>query len=102
MSGTTILVFLAVAGVIFYMLRRGGGCCGMGHGNTPPGNGPESKPKDPVCGMEVEVTEAAIRSEYRGRTYYFCSENCRKRFVDSPANFHAPVAQPTARRGCCG
>ncbi len=102
MSGTTILVLLAVAAMIFFMLRRGGGYCGMGHDKTSSGNGPESKPKDPVCGMEVDVTETTIRSEHKGQTYYFCSDGCRKRFEDALANFHVSVHQPTARRGCCG
>jgi YHS domain-containing protein len=29
--------------------------------------------KDIVCGMEVDEHQAARKSEYQGRTYYFCS-----------------------------
>ena len=28
--------------------------------------------KDPVCGMQVDEKEAAGKSEYRGKTVYFC------------------------------
>ncbi len=38
--------------------------------------------KDPVCGMVVDE-KTAIRKEYGGRIYYFCSENCVKTF-ESP------------------
>lgn len=34
--------------------------------------------KDPVCGMECE--EGKICSEYKGKTYCFCSEGCKKSF----------------------
>jgi len=37
---------------------------------------------DPVCHMEVSEDEA-YTAEYEGRTYYFCSEGCRDRFVHS-------------------
>jgi len=29
---------------------------------------------DPVCGMTVELSTAAARREYGGRTWYFCRE----------------------------
>jgi xanthine dehydrogenase accessory factor len=35
---------------------------------------------DPVCGMEVAVTEASIHLERGGELYYFCSEGCRDTF----------------------
>jgi Cu+-exporting ATPase len=36
--------------------------------------------KDPVCGMFVDETKATLKSEVRGRTYYFCSEACLRTF----------------------
>jgi xanthine dehydrogenase accessory factor len=39
---------------------------------------------DPVCGMQVEVATARHVAEFGGRTYYFCSPNCRARFVEAP------------------
>jgi uncharacterized protein len=35
---------------------------------------------DPVCGMQVEVANAAATVEVGGETYYFCSDRCRHRF----------------------
>ena len=38
------------------------------------------KIKDPICGMEIEKTKA-IKFTQDGLTYYFCSENCRQKFL---------------------
>jgi uncharacterized membrane protein YraQ (UPF0718 family)/YHS domain-containing protein len=35
---------------------------------------------DPVCGMQVEVANAAARSERDGQVVYFCSDHCLHRF----------------------
>lgn len=40
--------------------------------------------KDPICGMDVEESEAAGQSEHEGTTYYFCSTGCKERFDASP------------------
>ena len=37
--------------------------------------------KDPVCGMYVDESKAAITRVVRGRTYYFCSEACANTFT---------------------
>ena len=37
--------------------------------------------KDPICGMTVDES-SPLRAERDGQTYYFCSEHCRKKFVD--------------------
>jgi membrane fusion protein, copper/silver efflux system len=39
--------------------------------------------KDPVCGMMTDQSKAAAagrKTEYRGVTYYFCSESCKRNF----------------------
>ncbi len=36
--------------------------------------------KDPICGMTIDE-KTALRAEKDGQTYYFCSENCRKKFL---------------------
>jgi YHS domain-containing protein len=43
--------------------------------------------KDPVCGMDVDPEKAAGTSEYKGKTYYFCSPGCKKQFDDDPDKF---------------
>ena len=35
---------------------------------------------DPVCGMEVAVSQASIQLERDGELHYFCSEGCRDTF----------------------
>jgi uncharacterized membrane protein YraQ (UPF0718 family)/YHS domain-containing protein len=36
---------------------------------------------DPVCGMQVEVANAAAHLEHGGETFWFCSDHCRERFA---------------------
>jgi Cu+-exporting ATPase len=37
-------------------------------------------PRDPVCGMQVDP-ERGIKEVIGGKTYYFCSEECRRTFL---------------------
>ena len=43
--------------------------------------------RDPVCLMEVDPRKAAAMVEHAGRTFYFCSESCKRRFLDHPQQF---------------
>lgn len=43
--------------------------------------------KDPVCGMEVDEKKAAAKSEYKGKTYYFCARGCKKAFDENPEKY---------------
>ena len=42
---------------------------------------------DPVCKMQVDETKAAGKSEYNGKTYYFCAKACKARFDADPAKY---------------
>ncbi|MFZ0534717.1 MAG: YHS domain-containing protein [Anaerolineales bacterium] len=42
---------------------------------------------DPVCGMEVDPKTAAGKSEYQGKTYYFCSPGCKRDFDKEPQKY---------------
>ena len=42
---------------------------------------------DPVCKMQVDENKAAGKSEYNGKTYYFCSKSCRDEFARNPGKF---------------
>ncbi|MDM7921333.1 MAG: YHS domain-containing protein [Pyrinomonadaceae bacterium] len=42
---------------------------------------------DPVCGMSVENGNAAGRSEYEARYYYFCSSECKDSFDADPERY---------------
>ena len=43
--------------------------------------------KDPVCGMNVDEKTARIKSEYGGKTYYFCNASCKQSFDKNPSKF---------------
>jgi YHS domain-containing protein len=43
--------------------------------------------KDPVCGMTIDEEKAAVRSEYQGRTYYFCVLGCKVAFEKDPEKY---------------
>ena len=44
------------------------------------------KVQDPVCGMQVDPKKAPMQLE-QGKEYYFCSEDCRLRFEENPAEY---------------
>jgi len=46
-----------------------------------------NKTTDPVCLMKVEKDENTLKYEYRGETYYFCSENCKEQFKQKPEEY---------------
>jgi YHS domain-containing protein len=86
---------LLVAG-FGYMMMKGGGCCGGGHSHSSHNHtehtGNSESPNsnninnqiemvlDPVCGMYI-YPETAIKENINGKTYYFCSENCKRSFI---------------------
>ncbi len=50
--------------------------------------------KDPVCGMDVDESTAAGKSEYKGQTYYFCSPGCKRSFDQDPEKYLGQADQP--------
>jgi YHS domain-containing protein/Tfp pilus assembly protein PilF len=48
---------------------------------------------DPVCGMTVDPGHAKYTSVFNGRTYYFCSEACKKTFDRSPEKYSGKTGQ---------
>jgi len=53
--------------------------------------------KDPICGMTVEEA-SALHAERDGKTFYFCSDHCRQKFLSAPAG----MKPEETSRGCCG
>jgi YHS domain-containing protein len=43
--------------------------------------------KDPICGMNVDEKTAKIKSEHKGKTYYFCAPGCKSTFDKNPAKY---------------
>jgi YHS domain-containing protein len=48
---------------------------------------------DPVCRMEVSPNNAVAKTDYAGKTYHFCSVDCKRKFDRDPAKFAKEVAQ---------
>ena len=43
---------------------------------------------DPVCGMTVdEKQKSEFQTQFAGRKYFFCSEECRKEFEADPGGY---------------
>ncbi len=42
---------------------------------------------DPVCKMKVDEKTAKFKSEYQGKTYYFCAPGCKREFDRNPKKF---------------
>jgi YHS domain-containing protein len=42
--------------------------------------------EDPVCHMKVDE-KARFRTEFNGKTYYFCSSSCKSRFDSNPSKY---------------
>ena len=43
--------------------------------------------KDPVCGMSVDEKTTKEKAEYQGKTYYFCSTECKNAFQREPQKY---------------
>jgi len=42
---------------------------------------------DPVCKMEVDEKTAKFKTDYKGKTYYFCAPGCKKAFETDPEEY---------------
>ena len=47
--------------------------------------------KDPICGMTVDNVTAKHRSEFSGRTVYFCCRHCKEMFDEDPERYRAAL-----------
>jgi YHS domain-containing protein len=44
--------------------------------------------KDLVCGMDVDLKSPnTLKTQYKGKNYYFCNENCKKSFEAAPEKY---------------
>ena len=68
---TTVLNVIALVGfAVIYWLYRNRERFGGGAGYA----------KDPICGMQVQVSLAPAQRTRHGHTFYFCSDHCAHRF----------------------
>ncbi len=56
---------------------------------------------DPVCGMQVNEQTAKNSGVFDGKTYFFCSAGCKKKFDANPASF-LNKPPPVAGTGLAG
>ena len=112
MTSLGSFLWIAALGVFFYYMMRKGGCCGGGshnHGDHSKDDHKEHESnsqhtalheqledkqppelielRDPVCGMEVKKNSISLVSDHFGRTFHFCSEQCRKLFDINPNKY---------------
>ena len=112
-----VLYFLVFAGLFFLMMRFGCGAHITGHAHLhsetrrddhgDDGNLrwlPPNQAADPVCGMTVQ-TAGAKSTVLDGDVYYFCSQDCRKKFGAASASYvkltAASSQQKMKHHGCC-
>jgi len=59
--------------------------------------------KDPICGMNVDEKTAKFKSDYMGKTYYFCSQMCKTTFDKNPTKYTGGQAGQSGQSycGCC-
>jgi hypothetical protein len=69
------LIFLVLFGVLYWLSRNRERLGGSGR-----------YARDPVCGMQVEKTQAPASRDRDGRQYSFCSDRCAERFDADGAN----------------
>jgi uncharacterized membrane protein YraQ (UPF0718 family)/YHS domain-containing protein len=72
-SFLNIVFFLIAAGLFALTMRRGA--------------------RDPVCGMTVDRSKTPYRSQYAGRTVYFCSAGCKASFDTAPERYVDPAGR---------
>ena len=53
--------------------------------------------KDVVCGMEVDPRTAPAKSEYKGKTHYFCAPGCKVAFEKDPEKYLKKAEADQAR-----
>ena len=58
--------------------------------------------KDPICGMPVDKA-TSTKTTHEGATYYFCADECLKKFQADPKKYAAHCAcVKTAKKCDCG
>jgi YHS domain-containing protein len=58
--------------------------------------------KDPVCGMMVDEKKAKFKSDYNGKTFYFCASSCKSTFDKDQAKYAGVSGKPGHSCSCGG
>lgn len=43
--------------------------------------------RDPLCGRPLTPAATTLKSEYQGKTYYFCCDLCKQLFDHEPQKY---------------
>ncbi len=54
----------------------------------------------PVSGKVMKKAEAPASVEYQGKTYYFCCEGCKAKFLKDPAQYTQAKPEPGVKYVC--
>lgn len=46
---------------------------------------------DPVCWNQVDPAKAIFHSDYNGKTFYFCSQLCLRKFEFEPGRYEENI-----------
>ena len=57
---------------------------------------PQKLERDPVCGMNVDVSNPAATVSHQGMTYYFCCRGCVEKFEADPRKYLSPRSRDSA------
>ena len=83
--------------LVLWLLRRVLGSILGGPKQPSPKESPQSVSnnmvKDPVCGMYMD-SRLALRLEDPKEEFYFCSEECRNKYLDKSSKEEARTARP--------
>lgn len=52
----------------------------------------------PVTGEVMKKSEAKISTEYKGKTYYFCCQGCKDKFLKDPEKYTQKQAEVTPEK----
>ena len=55
--------------------------------------------RDPVCGMDIPLHDAAATAMTEGRRLYFCCFRCHAAFLDTPHRFIGWAGDPSRCAG---
>ena len=58
--------------------------------------------KDPICGMMVDEKKAKFKSDYNGKTFYFCAASCKTSFDKDPAKYATTSGKSGVHSCGCG
>lgn len=58
-----------------------------------PAGGTTVKVKDPVCGMVIDPSSARWSDRTQGKSFSFCSPECRDKFRADRSSFTRPLAE---------